>query len=144
MGRRCIAAGCSNTTKNGVSLHKFPSDKRIRKQWILQIKKNRADWSDPTAYSEVCSDHFTKDCFEGIAEKIGMKMKHILKPDAVPTTFPRRSSIPKVTRGSTAYGKRERARVSFGISSLQARLPYIHNQISIRMIAQKLRIGHDV
>ena len=112
MGRRCIVAGCSNTTKVGVSLHKFPSDGRIRKQWISEVKKTRVDWKKPSAYSLVCSDHFTEDCFERMAEKLGLKRKRVLKPDAVPTIFSRLSGTPKVARVSTAYAKRERARVS--------------------------------
>ena len=68
MGRRCIVAGCSNTTRNGVSLYKFPREVQMRKQWTLQVRRIRADWKEPSAYSVV-------DCFECMAEKIGLKMK---------------------------------------------------------------------
>ena len=129
MGRRCIVAGCSNTTKIGVSLHKFSSDVRKRKQWIHQVRKNRADWKEPSAYSVVCSDHFTEDCFEGMAEKLGLKIKRILKPDAVPTIFPRLLHTPKVARVPTAYAKRERARVSLLLLPLHARA-HAHSKLS--------------
>ena len=48
MGRR-IVAGCSKTTKDGVSLHKFPVDTKVRRQWITQVKKNRANWREPSS-----------------------------------------------------------------------------------------------
>ena len=31
MGKRCVAAGCSNTHRDGVSLHKFPKDASLRR-----------------------------------------------------------------------------------------------------------------
>ena len=115
MGRRCIVAGCSKTTKDGVSLHKFPVDTKVRRQWITQVKKNRANWREPSSYSEVCSDHFTRDSFE-FARDIGIQMKNILKPDIIPTIFPKpSSSTSKVKRVSTAFKIREKARVSIYI-----------------------------
>uniref|UniRef100_A0A1X7TQ31 THAP-type domain-containing protein n=1 Tax=Amphimedon queenslandica TaxID=400682 RepID=A0A1X7TQ31_AMPQE len=110
MVRPCIVGGCSNTTRDGISLHKFPSNILTRRQWILKVKKTRADWKKPSAFSEVCSDHFSEDCFESIADKLGLRMKRILKPNAIPTIFKSRPYNKTKSRTSTALQKRERAR----------------------------------
>ncbi len=117
MGKNCIVAGCSNTHKNGVSLFKFPADKDVRLKWIKEVRKTRANWKQPSSYSCVCSDHFTIDCFEefsSFSEKVGMKIKKMLKPNAIPTLFPRPSShiVAKKRAPSGAYEKRERGRVN--------------------------------
>ena len=69
--------------------------------------------------SELCSSHFSDDSFETqsvIAHSLGLKMKKILKPDAVPTMFnncppqkrQRRENSTDCTEGSSspAYGSR--------------------------------------
>ena len=113
MVKRCIVANCSNTNKDGVSLHFFPKDLHVRKQWTQQVQRTRADFKEPSKHSVVCSSHFTADCFEGLGENVGMKIKRMLKPEAVPTIFPPRpSDIRIVSRRSEAFAKRERARVS--------------------------------
>ena len=82
-------------------------------KWIKQVQRTRAEWKEPSGYSCVCSDHFTEDCFQPlsvVSGKLGMKMKKMLKPDAVPTLFPKPSDIPrpKSLRSSGAQEKRER------------------------------------
>lgn len=39
MPSKCIVAGCSNTTKDGMSLHLFPKDVKIRKLWTASKPK---------------------------------------------------------------------------------------------------------
>ena len=56
MPSRCVAAGCSNTTREGVSLHGFPSDAYYRRIWMANVKLTRAIWPGP---SEVL-DHISK------------------------------------------------------------------------------------
>jgi hypothetical protein len=106
MGKRCVAANCNNTHKDGVSLFSFPKDAKVRASWKGQIRKSRADWYSPSLYSCICSKHFTEDCFESQSllsgklylclhdaqfvvsiDKFGLKRKKLLKPDAVPTIF---------------------------------------------------------
>ena len=139
MVKRCVAAGCSNTYSNGVSLFHFPKDHARRQQWIKQAQRTRSQWKGPREHSVLCSDHFNEDCFEpdtAIASNLGLdKPRRRLKADAVPTVF-KRAAAPvltatgkrlasegpgssstdpegrqskKVRRG--AYEKRERARV---------------------------------
>ena len=126
MGKKCVAYGCSKKHSDGVSLFLFPTDAKLKQEWIKQVQRTRDYWSTPTANSCLCSDHFTEDCFEPsslTAVKLGLKRKVMLKPDAVPTIFQRPSGSIKTAsvlevapakrkRTSRAYEKRERKRVS--------------------------------
>ena len=86
---RCVAAGCSNTTKDGASLHRFPSDPKYRRIWTTKVKLTRAKWSGPTEHSFLCSARFEQTCFEwGLHSQFGMAYKAMLLPDAIPTIFP--------------------------------------------------------
>ena len=130
MVKRCVAAGCSNTYKSGVSLFLFPKDAQLRKKWTDQVKRTRDKWEGPSDYSVLCSAHFEEDCFEPeakVAHSLGLveKRKQRLKADAVPTLFERPVSQQRTTaqpvagpsqparkKRRVAYEKRERARVS--------------------------------
>jgi len=115
MGKTCIAVGCHNSHQKGFSLFKFPADEKLRKAWTLQVQRTRAQWQGPTQNSAVCSEHFTEDCFQPISvtsRKMGMKMRQMLKPSAVPTIFKRPCMTPKRLRTSSAAVKRDRARVT--------------------------------
>lgn len=90
MPHRCVAKGCSNTRKDGVSLHLWPEDPRFARLWTNAVKNTRSDFSNPPSSSRLCSVHFTEDCFEAqsiIAKRLGLEMKTIMKADAVPTIF---------------------------------------------------------
>ena len=110
MVKGCVAAGCSNTYREGVSLLLFPKDHARWLQWIKQVQQTRA--------VILCSDYFIDDCCEpdyAIASSLGLdKLRRRLTADAVPTIFntnPDGSQSKKVRRG--AYEKRERVRVCF-------------------------------
>ena len=92
MPKRCVAYGCGNTNKDGVSLFTFPRDVSLKKKWTDQVKRTRDKWSGPTQYSFLCSCYFTTDCFEpdsAIAASVGLKKLVRLKADAVPSIFKR-------------------------------------------------------
>ena len=93
MPRRCIAAGCSTAGGEGYSLHSFPRDEGMRAKWVRAVKRQRSNWDGPTAGSLLCSKHFEPHCFatEGsrFRDAVGIPAKKRLKPDAVPTIFPR-------------------------------------------------------
>ena len=138
MPHRCVAGGCSNTAKDGVSFHGWPSNAQLARQWTNAVRNTRANFNQ-TASSKLCSSHFSEDSFETqsvIAHSLGLNMKKILKPGAVPTIFnncppqkkPRRDNNTDQTEGSSspacwsraqqfqkqprgAYRKREAARV---------------------------------
>ena len=133
MPHRCIAGGCSNTRKDGVSLHQWPDDPKFSRLWTNAVKNTRSDFINPTKSTRLCSAHFTEDCFEAqtaIAKSMGLKMKSFIKADAVPTIFksgPPKTKIQRLEEDSTheatqsektplqrgAYRKREAARVCF-------------------------------
>ena len=92
--KHCVAAGCSNTYKDGASLFLFPKDPQTYKKWADQVKRTRDKWDRPLDHSVLCSCHFKEHCFEAevkLAESLGIdsKNKPQLKPDAVPTHFQR-------------------------------------------------------
>lgn len=122
MVKTCVAAGCNNTNKDGVSLHKFPRDSVLRKKWVDQVKRHRDKWV-PTEYSVLCSQHFEQGCFMPdtiLSESLGLgKKKSCLKHDAVPTLFTKPAAKRKLEAESpppkkrrSAYEKRKRYRVS--------------------------------
>ena len=90
-GKFCVAAGCTATHKDNVSLHEFPKDSRpdIRRQWINFVKTKRKDFTSPSAHSVLCEKHFTPDCYPleySIKKNLGIVVKKkSLLPDAVPT-----------------------------------------------------------
>ncbi len=124
---RCVAAGCSKTHKDGVSLFLFPKEPTLRKKWAAQVRRTRDKW-EPTDSSVVCSKHFEDHCFEQdnkIALAMGLnKRKPRLMPNALPTLFEKpvnqkRSSVSDISqvpstpkRGITVFENRERSRVS--------------------------------
>ena len=82
MVKRCVAAGCSYTHADGISLFSFPRDPSLRALWNKQVQRTRADWRDATDYSVLCSEHFTKDCFEQgsvMASQFGIQKRRRLK-----------------------------------------------------------------
>ena len=125
MPTRCIVAGCSNTSKDGVSLHFFPRDEKIRKLWTARVKLSRADWSGPTDSSAVCSAHFSAEDFEdpGLYAQFNLKKPaRRLKETAVPTirsheerSTSKRAGVPI----RSAAEKRRKKRVSASVSLAQ-------------------------
>ncbi|XP_035226099.1 uncharacterized protein LOC118198515 isoform X2 [Stegodyphus dumicola] len=77
----CSAVGCKNRFVKGgaITFHSFPKNKTLRKIWEAKIR--RANFTS-TAYSKLCSYHFTSDSFDRL--KFGGTW---LKPDAIPTIF---------------------------------------------------------
>ena len=93
MPRRCVAVDCNTKSGMGYSLHGFPQDKVLRKKWVRAVKRQRSNWEGPSSSSQLCSKHFEDHCFvtEGVRyrEAMGVPTMKRLKPDAVPTIFPR-------------------------------------------------------
>ena len=90
MGKTCAAYGCSNSNYKekdkgkGISLHKFPKESTLRKQWAFAMKRKGFQ---PTNYSFVCSVHFKPEDFE-VDEKFQKDRKFVhLKKNVIPTIF---------------------------------------------------------
>lgn len=67
----CVAGGpnqksCTNNGDTpGISMHCFPTDPSVRKQWVRFVRRHRSDF-DPSKYSSriwLCSVHFEPSCF---------------------------------------------------------------------------------
>lgn len=109
MVRRCVAAGCSNTPSDTITLFKFPNDPVIRDKWVKQVRRTRAEWT-ATEHSVLCSEHFTEDCFEAdaaLAQSFCLSKRKRLKVDAIPTIF-HRPSAEHSTLGQDLPRKRQR------------------------------------
>ena len=87
----CVAPGCSNTLRDRVSLHKFPSDPKLREKRVKQDRRtrDRAQWT-ATKLPVLCSRASTSpripfEVDSAITATFGIPKKRRLKPDAVPT-----------------------------------------------------------
>ena len=125
----CIA-GCSNTTKDGVSLQRFPSDPKYRRIWTTKVKLTRARWSGPMEHSSLCSAHFEQTCFErGLHSQFGLAYKAMLVKDAIPTIFSlSKKAVKAPMKKKGAFLKRER----FKISGYLVILPCINQSTSVQ------------
>ena len=77
-----------NQNKKGV-LFKFLVDSKLRR---ARVQRTRDKCKGPSEHSALCSEHFSEECFEPtsvISKKIGLKMKQMIKPDAILTIFSR-------------------------------------------------------
>ena len=67
-GKSCAAGGpgqisCTNNSYSpGISMHIFPSNPKVRAQWVKFVRIHRPDFVD-TEYSALCSVHFEESCF---------------------------------------------------------------------------------
>ena len=87
----CAALNCLNYSKSKVSTFKFPANSKLRKQWLLKMKRKEFQ---PEKNSRICAVHFTEDYFRenlAIRRFLGTDFKPLrlhLKEDAVQrTTF---------------------------------------------------------
>ena len=86
----CAALNCLNYSKSKVSTFKFPANSKVRKQWLLKMKRKEFQ---PEKNSRTCAVHFTEDYFRenlAISRFLGSDFKPLrlhLKEDAVPRTI---------------------------------------------------------
>ncbi|XP_007229747.3 THAP domain-containing protein 1 [Astyanax mexicanus] len=81
MVQSCSAYGCKNRyhKDKNVSFHKFPLARPdICGKWVAAMRRTNFK---PTKYSNICSQHFTKDCFKRECNN------RVLKENAVPSLF---------------------------------------------------------
>nr|XP_046230519.1 THAP domain-containing protein 1 [Scatophagus argus] len=81
MVQTCSAYGCKNRyhKDKDISFHKFPLARPdICGKWVAAMRRNNFK---PTKYSNICSQHFTKDCFKTECNN------RVLKENAVPSLF---------------------------------------------------------
>ena len=86
----CAALNCLNYSKSKVSTFKFPANSKLRKQWLLKMKRKEFQ---PEKNSRICAVHFTEDYFRknlAIRGFEGSDFKPLrlhLKEDAEPRTI---------------------------------------------------------
>ncbi|XP_039615634.1 THAP domain-containing protein 1 [Polypterus senegalus] len=81
MVQSCSAYGCKNRyhKDKNISFHKFPLARPdVCDKWVAAMRRNNFK---PTKYSNICSQHFTKDCFKRECNN------RVLKESAVPSLF---------------------------------------------------------
>ncbi|XP_051956799.1 THAP domain-containing protein 1 [Xyrauchen texanus] len=81
MVQSCSAYGCKNRyhKDQNISFHKFPLARPdVCGKWVAAIKRRNFK---PTKYSNICSQHFPKDCFKRECNN------RVLKDNAVPSLF---------------------------------------------------------
>uniref|UniRef100_A0A8C2WQG4 THAP domain-containing protein 1 n=1 Tax=Cyclopterus lumpus TaxID=8103 RepID=A0A8C2WQG4_CYCLU len=81
MVQTCSAYGCKNRyhKDKDISFHKFPLARPdVGAQWVAAMRRNNFK---PTKYSNICSQHFSKDCFKRECNN------RVLKDNAVPSLF---------------------------------------------------------
>ena len=61
MSPRFVAAVCSNTHCDSVSLFRLPRDSNIRNKWMKRMQCTRAKWK-PMGNFVLCSEHFEENC----------------------------------------------------------------------------------
>lgn len=128
-GRMCVVAGCSKRQTDDVSVHSFPKDERQRAAWTRFVKLTRADWTGPSQYTVICSEHFNEECYERqhfLMKDFGIPTKKRLVPGSVPSIYPKRKrdelneafiacpspSLPVPTQERGVHAKRAKLRVS--------------------------------
>ena len=87
MGKRCVIGGCSNTNRDGVSVHKFPKDEALREKWDRFVRYTRKDWQHATEFSVICGAHFQKpqDYENFMKWEMGFTRQLDLKKGAIPS-----------------------------------------------------------
>ena len=89
MVKRCVAVNCGHSAQTGHSLHDFPKDEVIRKQWARFVSVKRADFKlRPNSKPSLCESHFSLECFDvktRLMAEFGMKRKKTLVVGSIPT-----------------------------------------------------------
>ena len=102
----CAALNCLTYSKSKVSTFKFPANSKLRKQWLLKMKRKEFQ---PEKNSRICAVHFTEDYFRenlAIRRFLGSDFKPLrlhLKEDAVPRTIFLLSLFGKEITGKNAF-----------------------------------------
>ena len=61
-GKRCVVMFCNKTNADGVSLHQFPADDNVRRQWIAFVRTKREPRQVPvTSAANILLVTVTKD-----------------------------------------------------------------------------------
>ena len=85
-GKRCVVMFCDKTNADGVSMHKFPTEEKVRRQWVSFVRQKRDTDSWKQGSGHICSDHFTPEDYHDYGMKVaGYASKMLLKKNAIPS-----------------------------------------------------------
>ena len=84
MVNRCVAAGCSNTPSDRVSLLKLPSNGVLRRTWEKQVQRTLAQWKATKHSPLFVVTILLRTCFE--AEWAAMAVWDGGKGGCIPST----------------------------------------------------------
>ncbi|MCJ8748442.1 hypothetical protein PDJAM_G00164910 [Pangasius djambal] len=113
MVQSCSAYGCKNRyhKDKDISFHKFPLARPdLCGKWVAAMKRRNFK---PTKYSNICSQHFTKDCFKRECNN------RVLKENAVPSLF----NINKLQMKAESLEEAITPELSFSLPSPSAHTP---------------------
>ncbi|KAJ8263774.1 hypothetical protein GJAV_G00141140, partial [Gymnothorax javanicus] len=91
MVQRCVVKFCSNSDKTGHSVHTFPQEWVLRRQWIEFVRAKCADFGEESvrAWKGVCGARFTPQSFaNAMMYEMGYAKRCDLHENAVPTIQP--------------------------------------------------------
>lgn len=63
MVKHCVVQFCSNSNKTGHTMHKFPKEANLKRQWVKFVQVKRADFDQRSKHSVVCGSHLSPDCY---------------------------------------------------------------------------------
>lgn len=120
-GKRCVVMLCNNTNANGVSMHQFPKEEKIRQKWIEFVlrKRDPKSWTPGSGY--ICSNHFVGSDFENYYAKLnGLCSKLLLRREAVPSVQPIPQSSSTSNSEQQKKSRVESTRESNALTKLRA------------------------
>ena len=92
MPKSCVAGLCSRQTKRDcVSLHVFPKEPSLRRQWVKFVQLKRKDFTmkNVSEHTQLCHLHFHEENFINQKQICnGFAKLRILSPEAIPTVHP--------------------------------------------------------
>ena len=93
MPKTCVAASCSITPADGISVFQFPKDPKLRSKWTKHVLETRANFK-ATETSVLCALHFQDEAFANLMPfKMGFASRLFLNDDARPTVH--RKNMPQ-------------------------------------------------
>ncbi|XP_049451721.1 THAP domain-containing protein 6-like [Epinephelus fuscoguttatus] len=115
MPEHCAAYSCSNrrTIENraqGITFHKFPKVKDVRKKWEMALRREGFTASDS---SVLCSEHFKQDDFDRTGQIVR------LRDGVIPSIFSLLVHLQRPEKGRTTSTSR-RAEDSLSVASQDA------------------------
>ncbi|XP_026162535.1 THAP domain-containing protein 6-like isoform X2 [Mastacembelus armatus] len=84
----CAAFGCSNernakTKEQGITFHRFPKDRLIRRAWRKAIRRK---YFEPNDRSVICSTHFKKEDFDRTGQTTRLREGVVPSVPCTPTS----------------------------------------------------------